>query len=180
VRPGLELGPVVGAVPMFGVGRPSSLAGSLGVGVAAGLELRLPRGAVFGAEARVLDARVGEYQLTRLRGAALGGYALVRGRFTLRALAGVTVEPWWTGGPNPTLFGGVVRATPGLRARLGPRLHVHVGVRLEVAVSGTTGGSAVGIVDGATALFRVGGVELGGGLEVGLAWDLRGAGRGSR
>lgn len=179
-RPTLALGPVAGFVPTFGVGRPSALAGSLGVAVAAGLELRLPRGALFGAELRVMDTRAGDHRLTRLRGALLGGHALVRARFTLRTLAAVTVEPWWAGDAGATLFGGALRVTPGLRARVGPRLHMHAGLRLELAVSGTAGAAAVRLVDGTRPVFRVGGVELGTGVELGLAWDVRRRRAGSR
>ena len=179
-RPTLALGPVAGFIPTFGVGRPSALAGSLGVAVAAGLELRLPRGALLGAELRVMDTRAGDHRLTRLRGALLGGHALVRARFTLRTLAAVTVEPWRAGDAGATLFDGALRVTPGLRARVGPRLHMHAGLRLELAVSGTAGAAAVRLVDGTRPVFRVGGVELGTGVELGLTWDVRRGRAGSR
>lgn len=172
-RPMLTLGPVVGAVALAGVGRPAALSGLLGVAAAAGLELRLPRGPLFTAELRVVDTRAAAYRLTRLRAAVFAGYALVQRRFTLRAQLGVGVEPWWSDGAGTPLLGGALRITPGLRARVGPQLHAQLGLRLELAVSGTRKGAAVLLVDDATPVFRLGGVELGAGIELGLAWDLR-------
>jgi len=171
--PRLELGPVAATLPMFGVGRPSP-ARSLGVAVAVGLELRARRGALAGAEVRVLDARAGDYHLTRLRGALLGGYGVTRGRFIVRAQVGFTVESWWSDGRGASLFGGLARVTPGLRARLGPRSCLHAGLRLELGVSATAAGAAVRLVDDARPVFRLGGVELGAGLELGLQWDIAG------
>ncbi len=175
-RPAIALGPVAGFVQVIGLGRPSALAGSVGGAASLGLELRAPRGGLVGAELRVLDARAGAAHLTRLRAGLLGGYALVRGHFTLRTAAAVTVEPWWAGGRTGTLLGGAVRVTPGIHARVGPGLHMHAGVRLELAASVDPGSAAVlQLVDG-TPRFRLGGLELGVGLQIGLGWDVRARG----
>lgn len=173
VGPPVTLGPVVSAVALSGVGRPTAITGLLGVAVSAGAELRLRRGPLLAAELRVMDTRAAALRLTRLRAALFAGHALVRGRFTLRTLVGVSVEPWWADGPGMPLLGGALRVTPGLRARVGPRLHAHLGLRLELAVSGTASAAAALLVEGARPVFRVGGVEPGVGLELGLAWDLR-------
>lgn len=180
----VELGATLGLATAFGVGPPRALAGRVGTGFAGEIEGRWRGGALVIFGVRSLEAREGGLRLERVRVAVGGGYGLRRGRFDLRAVAALTVEPWWvvtradgghaSGGVPP--IGGLVGVAPGVGATLGPDLRARVGVRAEAAVSvhPREGGviQATG-ADGAP-LFRLGGVELAVMVEIGLAWGVRG------
>lgn len=177
-----ELGPAFALVSLFGVGPPRALAGSLGGGFNFDLGLRGPRGLLLGLAARVVQARDSGHRLQRVRLAFAAGYGLRRGLFELRALAAVTVEPWWVAqradgtrrDSGPALLGGVVTLAPGLVAPLTPTLRAHVGLRLEAAASAAAGSlSAIQANGGAGApLFRLGGFELAAMIEIGLRFQL--------
>ena len=76
-------------------------------------------------------------------------------------------------------LGGHVRVVPSWRLPLGPDLALRVGPRFELSGSALAQAGAVArlvVFEDQTpsVLARVGGLELGVGLEVGLAWSLPG------
>lgn len=179
--PRSELGPRVGLVGLLGVGPPAGLAGWLGEGGLFGVELRRRRGLLVDLELRGIGARDGDVRLGRVRVAAAIGYGLRRGLFELRTRAAVTVEPWWTasrGGraeAGGTLLGAALAVAPGLTAALAPRVRVFVGLRLEAAYGlDARRGAIVQLVEpGGAPRFRVGGLELAAGAEIGVRWGRR-------
>lgn len=177
-----ELGAALGLVTVAGVGSPRALAGWVGSGSSASLELRGRRGWLAAFNLRHLQQRDGGFALHRARVGLGGGYALQRGLFELRVLVGVVVEPWWVvrrgdgtraefGRP---LLGGAASVTPGVAAWLGRRVGVRAGLRLEAAASAAAGtASAIQAESpGGRPLFRLGGFELAATAEIGLRWDL--------
>lgn len=178
----LELGGALGLVSVVGVGLPRGLAGWVGSGSVGEVELRTRRGLLVEWGVRALQQRDGELRERRVRVRLALGYGARRGRFELRALAGVTAEPWCVtrrvdGGRaefGPPLLGGLVALIPGVTAGLGPGLGLRVGLRLEAAGSVAAGTRAAVQVDdaGGRPRFRVGGVELAMAVEVGLRWDV--------
>lgn len=180
--PPLELGPTLALTTVHGLGPPRALAGAAGLGLALSLELRTPRGLLTAFGLRALQARDGELRLQRVRLALAIGYSLRRGRFELRTLAAATVEPWWVAqrtatvqrDSGPPLLGGALALAPGLTARVGPRLRVHAGLRLEAAASTIVGERATVQASDPTGTprFRLGGLELSALVEIGLRWDV--------
>lgn len=147
-----------------------------------GLDLRHRRGALLGLELRTVGRGAADHSLVRLRVAALAGYALRRGRFELPIALGLAIEPWWLDGGVTVrpLYGAFLRTTPGLYLAQdrGPLRGLRVGPRLELGGSFLVddGPQVAGISQQAapnnTELFRLGGLELGLGLELTL-WFAR-------
>jgi hypothetical protein len=180
--PRFEIGPVVGMTEVFGVGRPTALAGRVGDGGHVGVELRGRSGLLVGVELRGLGARDGGLRLGRLRVALALGHSLRRGLFELRTRAALVVEPWWVGprasGAPATaaapLLGGALSVTPGLSAALAPRVRLFAGLRLEAsfAVDPREGAIVQAIDASRTPLFRLGGFELAAAAEIGVRWGV--------
>lgn len=180
--PRFEIGPVVGLTEVFGVGRPTALAGRVGDGGHVGVELRGGSGLLVGLELRGLGARDGGLHLGRLRVALAIGHSLRRGLFELRSRAALVVEPWWVGGRaagGPTtagtpLLGGALSVTPGLSAALAPRVRLFAGLRFEASYAADPrAGAIVQAVDtSGTPRFRLGGVELAVAAEIGVRWGV--------
>lgn len=188
--PRLEIGPVVRASSVLGLGAPQVADRFAAAGATLGVHARLPRGAFFGAELRGAGrGSTEEVSLARLRVALGAGYRLRRGAWSLGASAWATVEPWW-------VRGGDVEPLPlpqwGVAGRLSPslfvpdlaqgRLALSVGPVIELSASGslTSAGSGIGLVviredDEDRDQLRVGGVELSTGFSLTL-W-LRRVGR---
>ena len=190
VLPRVELGPVIMASSVLGLGAPQQADRFAAAGATVGVHARLRRGAFFGAEVRGAGRRgllgVG---LARLRVALGAGYRLRRKTWSLGASLWATVEPWRVRGgeiePPP-------RAQWGLAARVSPalwvpelvpgRLGLSVGPLIELSASGslTSAGPATGLVvirgedDVDRGWLRMGGLELSTGLSATL-WF--GAGR---
>ncbi len=173
---------------------PPAPAGFGGGGGALGADLRWPTGPMISIAVRSLWHRPGDLVIGRTRVSVGGGYAWRRGRFDLRTALALDVEPWGvrSGGTRERVgypdgqrrslglqLGGHLRVVPAFVAQLSEAVALRIGPRLEVG--GSALGQAAGIArlvvaaeDGTrTAIARVGGLELYGGLEVGLAWALR-------
>ncbi|MEM9456920.1 MAG: hypothetical protein AAGF11_22265 [Myxococcota bacterium] len=188
--PRIELGPVVMASSVLGLGAPQQADRFAAAGATLGVHARLRRGAFFGAELRGVGRRgLLGVSLARLRVALGGGLRLRRKTWSLGASLWATVEPWRVRGgeiePPP-------RAQWGLAARVSPalwvpelvpgRLGLSVGPLVELSASGSliSDGPATGLVvirddsDVDRGWLRVGGLELSTGLSVTL-WF--GAGR---
>lgn len=171
---------------VLGVGAPNYGGVFAGAGGGLGLELRSPRGAAVAIDVRGIGQTASTFALGRVRVGVAGGYAW-RGKFLeVPVLLGVTVEPWWASadiysGATVTrrapLIGGSLRVTPALRVKLarGPLAALRIGPRVEVAGSFAIDGGArvLGLADATgQAQARLGGLELGLGLEVALQWSL--------
>jgi hypothetical protein len=161
---------------------------ALGVGL--GLDARFPQGAIVGIDARVAGQRAGVFRLTRTRVAVTGGYDLRRGAFELDARLRLGFEPWRVvaGGQDQrvesvddgslapgTLVLAAVSATPGIRLQAGS-VALRLGVWTELALGGVIDGGlgaahihAAVVGEDPVSLFRMGGAELGLGLQLG-AW----------
>lgn len=173
----------------------------VGLGGGLGAELRGPRGGALALELRGLGQRDAPLTIGRVRVGLGGGYALRRGRFELPITLAVAIEPWWVenadGSPvlfdgdvearRRPLFGGYLRASPGVRLGRprGAFRGVRVGPRLELGgeMLYYDGPVVAGLADGTgTPHFRLGGLELSIGLEVAvyLAAPARRTGRAGR
>lgn len=195
VKPALarpwELAAVLHGAALLGLGPPSFAGALAAAGGGLGLELRSPRGAAAALELRGLGRSDGGLGLGRLRIGLAGGYTLRRGRFELPMLLGLAIEPWWTtrsGGSAPVFSGqaevsrrpllaGYLRLSPALRIGLkrGPLVGLRIGPRLELggAFVVDDGAQVVGLKDtGGTERFRLGGLELSLGLELGFQFGL--------
>ncbi|MDC0717504.1 hypothetical protein POL25_11405 [Nannocystis sp. bb15-2] len=178
--PRFELGPTVGLVTAFGVGRPAALAGSVGNGGFVGVEMRHRNGLLVGFEARGLGARADGLRLGRVRLSVALGHSLRRGRFELRTRAAFLVEPWWVGARTEAarlqsgspLLGAALSLTPGLSLALAPDLRVDIGLRVEAAMSVHASDGAVVqlIAPSGAPVFRLGGFELAAAAEIGVRW----------
>lgn len=189
--PPLELEPLLAGTVGVALGPPSP-AGFVGGGGTVGIELRWPAGALISVALRSHWHRPVPLTVARTRLSVGGGYAWRRGRFELRSVLALDIEPWgvrqdgareevgYPDGQRRGLglqLGGHARVVPAVRVPVGDRLHLRVGPRLEVAGSALAqaGGIARLRLLGAAsddALARVGGLELSAGIELGLAWSL--------
>lgn len=193
-RARLEVGPF--ASPGVGLGLAPRTGASrwLGAGAVLGVDLVLRRGPAVTAEVRGLGRGAAGLGLGRLRLASGVGHCVRAGAFELPIFGLVTVEPWWLrqgGGSAPLvrddavahprpLLGAMARASPGVRlgARGSRAPRVRVGARLEASGSFVPDGGArvaeVGLETrgGREPLVRLGGLELGLGLEVAVWLDL--------
>lgn len=171
-RPGLGL--ALDAGPLLGLGAPTTglVAGAAGIG----LLVRGVRPWLVAATLRVAHREADQFALTRLRVGLTAGAWLRRGRFELRATAGLGVEPWLitrlgrrvtsgAGTPASVLVGGHLRVVPSV-ALPGARL----GLVAELAASAAPTGRAVQILLTDARLFALGGLEATLGLE--LHFDL--------
>lgn len=179
-----DLGIVAGADAGLALGPPPPQ-GFAAAGAHARLDVRARNGALVAVALRGLGNRRFGYGLTRIRLAIEGGYAWRRGAFELMTTAGLTLEPWLVtrGGKLPDVaerkpvhvaLGGLVRIAPAWR-RVGPR-----GRAFRLAPFVELAGSAIPARNGGVArlraqdttgtreLFRVGGLELALGLELGV------------
>ncbi len=173
---------------------PPDPAGFVGGGGGLGLELRLPAAAVISLAVRSHWHRVDGLTVGRTRISVGGGYAWRRGRFELRSVVGLDVEPWTVrreGVRQPVAYpdgqerefgvqlGGHLRLVPSLRVPLGETVALRVGPRIELSGSALAQDAGVARLlvpssDGGTpsVATRVGGLELMVGLELGVAWSL--------
>ncbi|HWB75325.1 MAG TPA: hypothetical protein VG755_10220 [Nannocystaceae bacterium] len=187
-RPRYELGIAVGGDATLAIGPPAPQ-GFAAAGGHARVDLRLRSGALVGVALRGAGDRNRGYGLTRIRLAIEGGYAWRRGAFELATTIGATVEPWVVtrGGHVPDVadrkpahaaLGGLVRVAPAWRrvGRRGRAFRLAPFVELAgSAIPAKNGGVArlrEQAASGAHDLFRVGGLELTLGLELG-AWIPR-------
>lgn len=190
--PGWELAAGLHGAAILAAGPPrhGGVFGGGGGGVT--LAARSPRGALLAIDLRGLGNGTTTFATGRLRVAIAGGYAWRRGRFELPVLLGLTIEPWWTtqSGATATIYsdgavarrapliGGVLQVAPALRLTTarGPLAAVRIGPRIDVAGSFAVDDKAtlVGLIDATTLdKQRLGGLELGLGLEVALQGSLR-------
>jgi hypothetical protein len=154
-------------------------------GGAAGLDLRLPDGLAFGFGLRALTLRRGDHTVVRTR--VLFGLGVAarweQKNFELPFMVFASVEPWVvrSGGRQlevgaPPLIGGGARVVPSLLFELGD-LHLRVGVSadLQLSVEAAPGAltAAVALSPDAPPIHRLGGAELGVGLELGLWIPVR-------
>lgn len=168
---------------IVGVGPPAPM-GLAGAGARVGFAHRWARGLTLGASVRAAGMPRRDHALTRVRIAGEIGHLLRRGRFELTTTFAVTVEPWFVtrGGalasgtrrPASALLGGAIRVAPGVALPLprGAALRIAPFVELAgSAIPSASGGVArvrEDLVDGTRDLFRVGGLELSAGLELGV------------
>lgn len=192
VVPGWELAVLLNGGGVVGLGAPSYAGALAGGGGGLGVELRGRRGGALALDVRGLGRGGAAFVVGRVRVGVAGGYVWRRGRFELPAFVGASIEPWWAGqsgavakifdgasavGRAP-LIGGYVRVTPAARLVVGRRkaMAVRVGPRVELAGSFAVDGGArvVGLADSSgQAQARLGGLELGLGLDVALEFSLR-------
>lgn len=188
--PTLELGPFAGPVLGLGLAPRSGASLVLGIGAVLGLDLKPRRGPLVTLELRLLQRAAAGLGLWRLRVAPGVGYRWRRGPFELPLSAHVLVEPWWLRqdgeraplvrddqqARRPPLLGAMVRASPGVFVPTsGARLHgVRLGARVELGggLVPDRGARTVEIgtetSTGREPRLRLGGLELGVGLELGL------------
>lgn len=182
---GLSLAPTVG----IGLA-PADGPAFMGAGTSAGVLLGMRSGALFGLEARVLGRSTSDFRVTRARFGATAGYRWQRRSFDLVTFGRLFVEPWWLRRSGETallvyqdeevshqpLLGGGIRLSPGVvLGRQGDtRLRARVGATLDLdaSVIPDQGGRSlllsVQTEDGTIPLARLGGAELGLGLDVTL------------
>lgn len=154
-------------------------------GGAAGLDLRLPDGLAFGLGLRALTLRRGDHTIVRTR--VLFGLGVAarweQKHFELPFMVFASVEPWVarSGGRQldvgaPPLIGGGARVVPSLLLELGD-LHLRLGVSadLQLSVEAAPGAltAALALAPDAPPIHRLGGAELGVGLEIGLWIPVR-------
>jgi hypothetical protein len=187
--PRWEYGLALHGVAALGLGRPVYGGALAGLGGGLGLEVRAPRGVLFGLELRGLGRTRDALGVGRLRVALAAGYAWRRGRFELPVVLAVAIEPWWTTRDGaaaeifagrdavrrPPLLGGLLRLTPALRLPLarGPLRALRIGPRLELAgaFAVADGARVLGLYDpDGAARLRLGGLELSLGLDLTLVF----------
>jgi hypothetical protein len=187
--PRIELGPVISASSVLGLGAPQQADRFAAAGGTLGVHARLHRGALFGLEVRGAGRRgpVG-VGLARLRFGLGAGYRLRRGAWSLGASLWATVEPWRALGgdiepPPSPLWGLAARLSPGLVQTdlAGGRLALSLAPMIELSTSAalTSEGPRVDLLvvteqDQERGTLRVGGLELSSGLSVTL-WFAPGA-----
>jgi hypothetical protein len=177
--PRYDLGFADGGGALIGLAHPSPQ-GFAAAGGQARVDVRWRSGALASVAMRVTGNHRSGFALTRIRFAFEGGYALRAGEFELVTTLGATVEPWFVtqharvpdGSRRPAhvLLGGLARISPGWR-------HVMKhGVAFRLAPFIELAGSAIPTKNGGVArvgrpndpIFRVGGLELSAGLELGV------------
>jgi hypothetical protein len=186
--PRVELGPTI--TPMLGVGvAPIGPAPVLiGAGGAVALDVRARSGAAASAEVRALGRTAAGLGLLRTRFAIGGGWVVRHRAFELPIIARVFIEPWWlrdAGANAPIRYGSVVaprRPLLGAGLRLSPGLlieprragqpKIHVGGRVDVDGSFVPHDGlhsveiAVEQAEGDVSAVRLGGLELGFGIDI--------------
>lgn len=164
----------------LGIGPPTDAPVFSGVGATLGGDLVFRSHAIVRAAVRVIGTRAGGVQLTRIRAAVHGGYAVRRRRFEFAVLGGVAIEPMVISDPiqtssgtrtNPApLFAGLLGLEPSFVVLHRPdRLELLVGPTFELGYSfeARSPAGAVRISDAnADPLLRAGGLELA--IAVGL------------
>lgn len=171
---------------------PPEPAGFAGGGGGAGLELRLPTAVLISVAVRSHWHRTRELSVGRTRISLGAGYAWRRGRFELRGVIALDVEPWGVrqGGERQPVgypdgrerrlglqLGGHARVVPAFRVPVGEGAF-RVGPRVELGGSALAQDSGVARLlvaddDGErSAVIRVGGLEMTAGLELGWSWSL--------
>ncbi len=170
---------------VVGLAAPSDVHPLAAGGGGLGFEIRTERGAYASIDLRVAARVRDEHTLLRMRFAGAGGYAWRRGEFELVSAAFVAAEPWWLThragrvdvhrrtsdeSVSPWLVGGGLRIAPGWVRDVGARTQLRLGVRVELSGAAMPRGNVgrILVVDDRGALvpaFRLGGLELGGGLE---------------
>ncbi len=166
-----------------GVARPEPT-GFAGAGGRIGFAHRSMRGVTLGASLRVAAGGRRGHALTRIRVAAEIGHLLQHRRFELATTFAVTAEPWvvtragavanGARRPASALLGAALRIAPGvvIAARRGGAIRLAPFVEVAgSAIPSSRGGIARVREDagmGARDLFRVGGLELSAGVELGL------------
>lgn len=187
--PRFEVGPHLWGGVALGLASPSP-SGMAGGGGGVGLLVRHRGGGLFGIDARFLGSTAEGVALVRSRVSLIGGYGFRKKHFSLITTAGLSAEPWFVreSGSRESLvesdgrsrrtawmLGGLVSITPGFVYPVGRRgAAVRLGPRFEVSGSAlSNGGGVARIRDGAdtrpdAASLRIGGLELGLGLEFGM------------
>jgi len=178
----VRVGVGVDLAGIVGLGAPADTDRFVAWGGSLGTRIAWPKLAAFALDVRFAGrAHADGSQLVRVRVRVGAGIVLnpARTSFEFEALALISVEPWfvWLEGervdldPAPPALGAWLRAAPGYRFSSHRRLHGRVGFY------GEFGASVVPSGDGAVAKisvdvdgqpiprFRVGGLELAGGLE---------------
>jgi hypothetical protein len=182
VPPGWELGPTLAAGTLLSLAPPFHGRRVAGTGAALGFDARHRGGAQLALAIRLLGVRDDEVVLRRLRIAAGAGYGLRRGKFDFPFVAMISIEPWFAHHagnqakfPGSFLLGGYLRLVPGLRiepARSSVS-SVRLGARIDLGGSFALddGAKVVGVNDFEDrALFRLGGLELMAGIELGISF----------
>jgi hypothetical protein len=193
--PIVELGPTI--TPFVGLGiAPTGPAPALtGAGGSIALDVRARSGGAASIEVRAIGRTAAGLGLVRTRFALGGGYVLRRGAFELPILARVFVEPWWlrSNGANAPLvygsssasylplLGAGLRLSPGvlIEPRREGQPSIHVGARIDIDGSFVPhdGAHSVRIAveqpGGITHAARLGGLELGLGLDITFWFPVR-------
>jgi hypothetical protein len=176
----LELGPRLSGGVVVGL---APGPGFRGAGGGFGLDLRLPDGLAFGLDVRVLGSAAAGVALIRTRVALGVGGIVRRGMFELPVMISGVIEPWLvreagSASPlgQPPMIGGGARVAPGLLLPIGS-VSLRIGALLgfEIAVEAAQGGLIPAIARDPTSepILRAGGVELVGGLELGVWFSVR-------
>lgn len=187
--PRFELGPYLRGGVVLGVGSPSP-SGLAAGGGSLGLLARHRNGGLLGIDIRFAGATEQDVSLMRSRVSLVGGYGFRKRHFSLLATVGLSAEPWFVreaGSRQPLveadgrsrqtawMVGGLVALTPGFVHEVGHRgSSIRIGPRLEVAGSALSYGGGVARINAAAqtnpdaAALRIGGLELGFGLEFGM------------
>lgn len=189
-----SIGPRIGGAALVGVGPPRESGALLGGGGALGISARSPSGATLAVDLRLLHRAAGEFTLSRVKVSLGAGYGLERGRFGLDLAGFMGIEGWSVRamGEQVAVLGGVeeapaaalgagVRVVPALLLPLEAARRLSLGLAGEIGYGGVIDGglraARLSVMTGAgedAALFRVGGVELSLGLELGLRFDVKG------
>lgn len=191
-KPPLELGIVLAGAVGVALGPPDP-SGFAGGGAIVGGDLRLPAAAIVSLAVRSHWHRAGGLTVGRTRISVGAGYAWRRGRFELRSVVAVDVEPWGVrrGGEREPVsqaagasrrrwaqLGGHLRLVPAFVIPRGSAGAFRVGPRVELggsALAQAAGVARLVVTDDAGArsvVGRVGGLELTAGLELGWSWSL--------
>jgi hypothetical protein len=155
------------------------------------LTARMPLGLAFGGETRVLFDGNGGYGLVRVRFVPAIGWVGRTQRLEFVALVGPSIEPWRVlrNGRKQTLsrdssrdgfsqlYGAALHGALGYRVRLRGAWpsSLRIGVHVDLAASAMGKGHAVRVRESRDrpALFALGGLDLGVGLDLALWFDLR-------
>lgn len=192
--PRFELSAVAYAAALLGLAPSTQADVFAGGGAGLGVELRVRGGALAMLGLRAAGRTEAGVRLARIRIAAGAGYAWRWKHAELLLSGALTIEPWLLrreGGPPPLvrdgrdrpprpLLGAMVRLSPGWMVRPGAgTIALRVGPRLELAGSFLvddgikTADVLIAREDGTTrAGFRLGGIELVGGIEVAVWFPL--------